>query len=135
MIAQVRTPSCLDVRMIVQIRTPIIPSLNKHLDKKKSCTKNVTSSEASVKVKKSSKPKRASSHDTSKSDPDPAFYQEVDMSDLPSQYTENIETFRQFLILPDPRNSMPGSFTTVWALNNVTVQQELRSFLNGTWSW
>ena len=29
------------------------------------------------------------------------------MSDLPSQYTEDIETFRQILNLPDPRDTMP----------------------------
>ena len=28
---------------------------------------------------------------------DPVFYREVDMSDLPSQYTEEVETFRQIL--------------------------------------
>ena len=48
------------------------------------------------------------------------------MSDLPSQYTEDIETFRQILKLPDPRDSMPRSSTTVWALNEVADQQELR---------
>ena len=29
------------------------------------------------------------------------------MSDLPSQYTEEIETFRHILDLPDPRETMP----------------------------
>ena len=48
------------------------------------------------------------------------------MSDLPSQYTKDIETFRQILKLPDPRDNMPRSFTTVWALNDVAGQQELR---------
>ena len=48
------------------------------------------------------------------------------MSDLPSQYTEDIETFRQVVNLPDPRVSMPRSSTTVWALNEVAGQQELR---------
>ena len=47
------------------------------------------------------------------------------MSDLPSQYTKDIETFRQILNLPDPRASMPRSFTTVLALNDVAGQQEL----------
>ena len=28
------------------------------------------------------------------------------MSDMPSQYTEDIETFRQIIILPDPRDSI-----------------------------
>ena len=46
------------------------------------------------------------------------------MSDLPSQYAEDIET--QILNLPDPRDIMPGSSTTIWALNHVAGQQELR---------
>ena len=48
------------------------------------------------------------------------------MSDLPSQYSEDMETFRQFLILPDPMDSIPRSSTTVWALNDVADQQELK---------
>ena len=48
------------------------------------------------------------------------------MCDLPSQYTEGIETFRQILKLPDPKDTMPMSSTTVWALNEVAGQQELR---------
>ena len=40
------------------------------------------------------------------------------MSDLPSQYTEDIETFRQILNLPDPRDSMLRSSTTMWVLND-----------------
>ena len=42
---------------------------------------------------------------------DPASYIEVDMSDLPSQYAEEIETF-------DPRDSMPRSSTTIWGLDD-----------------
>ena len=43
-----------------------------------------------MEVKKSSKPKGASSEqDKQQTDPEPAFYREVDMSDLPSQYTED----------------------------------------------
>ena len=49
---------------------------------------------------------------------DPVFYREVDMNDLPSQYTEKIETFRQILDLPDPRETMPRSSTTVLGLDN-----------------
>ena len=32
----------------------------------------------------------------------------------------------QILNLPDPRDSMHRSFTTVWGLNDVAGQQELR---------
>ena len=80
-----------------------------------------------MQVEKSSMPKGASyEQDKQKSDPDPVLYREVDMSDLPSQYTEDIETFRQILNIPDPRDSMSRSSTTVWALNDVACQQELR---------
>ena len=48
------------------------------------------------------------------------------MSDLPSQYTEEIETFRQLLDLPDPRETMPRSSTTVLGLDDQKGQQELR---------
>ena len=48
------------------------------------------------------------------------------MSDLPSQYTEEIETFRQLLDLTNPRKSMPRSSTTVLGLDNEKDQQELR---------
>ena len=48
------------------------------------------------------------------------------MSDLPSQYTEEVETFRRILHLPDPRESMPRFSTTVVGLDDEKGQQELR---------
>ena len=57
---------------------------------------------------------------------DPVFYREVDMTDLPSQYTEEVETFRQILDLPDPRETLPRSSTTVLGLDDEKGQQELR---------
>ena len=48
------------------------------------------------------------------------------MNDLPSQYTEEVETFRQILDLPDPRETMPRSSTTVLTLDDEKDQQELR---------
>ena len=54
----------------------------------------------------SSKPKRASS-EQGKQNSDPVLNREVDMYDLPSQYTKDIETFRQILNLSDPRDRMP----------------------------
>ena len=54
------------------------------------------------------------------------FYSEVDMSDLHSQYAEEVETFRQILDLPDPRETLPRSSTTVLGLDNEKGQQELR---------
>ena len=58
--------------------------------------------------------------------PDPVFYREVDMSDLPSRYAEEVETFRHLLDLPDPRETMPRSSTTVLGLDDDNGQQELR---------
>ena len=48
------------------------------------------------------------------------------MSDLLSQYTEYIETFKQILNLPNPRDNMPRSSTTICILNDVAGQQEVR---------
>ena len=48
------------------------------------------------------------------------------MSDFPSQYAEEVETFRQILELPDPRETLPRSSTTVLGLDNEIGQQELR---------
>ena len=48
------------------------------------------------------------------------------MTDLPSQYSEDIETFRQILNLPDPTDNIPMSSTTIWGLNDIASQQELR---------
>ena len=39
------------------------------------------------------------------------------MSDLPSQYAEDVETFRQILDLPDPRETLPRSLNKIsWLL-------------------
>ena len=48
------------------------------------------------------------------------------MSNLPSQYAEEVETFRHILDLPDPRETMPRSSTTVLGLDDEKGQQELR---------
>ena len=58
--------------------------------------------------------------------PDPIRSREVDIYDLLSQYTENIETFRQVLNIPDPRDSLPVSPALVMGLNAVAQKQELR---------
>ena len=47
------------------------------------------------------------------------------MNDLPSQYTEEVETFRQILDLPDPGETLPRSSTTVLSLDDEKGQQEL----------
>ena len=48
------------------------------------------------------------------------------MADLPSQYAEEVETFRRILNLPDPRETMPRSSTSVLGLDDQIGQQELR---------
>ena len=48
------------------------------------------------------------------------------MTDLPSQYAEEVETFRHILDLPDPRETLPRSSTTVLGLDDEKGQQELR---------
>ena len=48
------------------------------------------------------------------------------MSDLPSQYAEEVETFRHMLDLPNPGETVPKSSTTVLGLDDEKGQQELR---------
>ena len=59
-------------------------------------------------------------------DPDPPYYREVALSDIPSQYAEEVDTFRRILSLPDPRESMPRSSTSVMGLDDEKGHQELR---------
>ena len=49
------------------------------------------------------------------------------MSDVPSQYAEEVNTFRCILALPDPRESMPRSSTSVMGLDDEKGRQEIRS--------
>ena len=63
---------------------------------------------------RSSKPSGAlSDQDQPQHDPDTPYYSEVALSDVPSQYAEEVDTFRRILALPDPRESMPRSSTSV----------------------
>ena len=55
----------------------------------------------------------------------PTFYREVAMADLPSQYAEEVETFRRILDLPDPSETMPRSFTSVWAWTTKKANKSL----------
>ena len=45
---------------------------------------------------------------------------------MPSQYAEEVDTFRRILSLPDPRESMPRSSTSVMGLDDEKGHQELR---------
>ena len=81
---------------------------------------------------RSCKPSRAqpsgavSDQDLPQHDPDPPYYREVALSDMPSQYAEEVDTFRRILSLPDPRESMPRSSTLVLGLDDEKGRQELR---------
>ena len=80
----------------------------KHSDKRKhkarakyySQSSSSEEDESSVPIKKSTKPQQQAPPEPEHQDStDPVFYREVDMSDLPSQYAEEVETFRQILDL------------------------------------
>ena len=110
----------------------------KHSDKSKykSRSRYVSSSseedQSSVARHRSSKPSGAqpsgavSDQDLPQHDPDPPYYREVALSDIPSQYAEEVDTFRRILSLPDPRESMPRFSTSVMGLDNEKGRQELR---------
>ena len=118
---------------------PRIPSSRpkKHSDKSKhkSRSRYVSSLEedqSPVARHRSSKPSRAqpsgaaSDQDLPQHDPDPPCYREVALSDIPSQYSEEVDTFRHILPLPDPRESMPRSLTSALGLDDEKGRQELR---------
>ena len=119
---------------------PRIPSTKpkKHSDKSKhkSRSRYVSSSsgedQSPATRHRSSKPSRAqpsgavSDQDLPQHDPDPPYYREVALSDMPSQYAEEVDTFRRILSLPDPRESMPRSSTSVMGLDHEKGRQELR---------
>ena len=67
-----------------------------------------------------------SDQDHPQHDPDRPYYREVALSDIPSQYAEEVDTFRRILSLPDPSESMPRSLTSVMGLDDEKGHQELR---------
>ena len=77
---------------------------------------------------RSPKPSRKtySDQDHPQHDPDPTYYREVALSDIPSQYAEEVDTFRRILKCPDPRDSLPRSSTAVMGLDDEKGRQELR---------
>ena len=76
---------------------------------------------------RSSKPSGApSDQDQPQHDPDPPYYREVALSDVPSQYAEKVDTFRRILSLPDPRESMSRSSTSLMGLDDEKGCQEPR---------
>ena len=87
----------------------------KHSDKKKhkvrakyySQSSSSEEDQSSAPVKKSNKPQQAPEQDQQQDNTDSVFYRKVDMSDLPSQYAEEVETFKHILDLPDPRGTLP----------------------------
>ena len=70
--------------------------------------------------------KSYSDQDHPQHDPNPPYYREVALSDIPSQYAEEVDTFRRILKLPYPRESLPRSSTAVMGLDDEKGRQELR---------
>ena len=114
---------------------PTRPKKHSDKSKHKSRSRYVSSSEedhSPVARHRSSKPSRAqpsgaaSDQDLPQHDPDPPYYREVALSDIPSQCSEEVDTFRRILSLPDPRDSMPRSSTSVLGLDDEKGRQELR---------
>ena len=70
--------------------------------------------------------KTNSDQDHPQHDPDPPYYREVALSDIPSQYAEEVDTFRCILKLPDPSDSLPRSSTAVMGLDDEKDRQKLR---------
>ena len=106
----------------------------KHTDKSKhksrsrylaSSSKEDQSPEARYRSLKPSR-KTYSDQDHPQHDPDPPYYREVALCDIPSQYAEEVDTFRHILKLPDPRDSLPRSSTAVMGLDDEKGRQELR---------
>ena len=111
---------------------PPIPSTSrqdltlKHSDRRKHKSKPIHKSQSSAEEDESSAYTRGFTQPQLKVPPEPqpqaisdsVFYREVDMNDLPSQFTEKIETFRQFLDHPDPWKTMPRSSTPVLGLDD-----------------
>ena len=74
---------------------------------------------------RSSKPSKThSDQDQPQHDPDPPYYREIAFSDV--KYAEEVDIFRHILDLPDPRESMPRSSTSVMGLDDEKGRQELR---------
>ena len=92
------------------------PKHKNHSDKRKHKSKPIHKSRSSAEEDESSAHIRGFTQSQPKVPPepqpqfssDPVFYREVDMNDLPSQYTEEVETFRQIHDLPDPRELCLG---------------------------
>ena len=70
--------------------------------------------------------KTFSDQDQPQHDPDPPYYRKVALYDIPSQYGEEVDTFRRILKLTDPRESLPRSSTAVMGLDDAKGRQELR---------
>ena len=105
---------------------------SKHKSRSRYVSFSSEEDQSSVARHRSSKPSRAqpsgaaSDQDLPQHDPDPPYYREVALSDIPSQYSEEVDTFRRILSLPDPRESMPRSSTSVLGLDDEKGRQELR---------
>ena len=113
---------------------PVPSRAKKHTDKSKhKCRSRYLPSyseedQSSELRHRSPKPSRKTyaDQDHPQHDPDPPYYREVALSDIPSQYAEEVDTFRRILKLPDPMDSLPRSSTAVMGLDDEKDRQELR---------
>ena len=118
---------------------PALSRAKKHTDKSKHKSRSrylPSSSEedqSSELRHRSPKPSRKTytDQDHPQHDLDPPYYREVALSDIPShnipsQYAEEVDTFRGILKLPDPRDSLPRSSTAVMGLDDEKGRQDLR---------
>ena len=92
---------------------------SKHKVRSRCVSSSSEEDQSSAPRHRSSKPSGAlSDQDQPQHDPDTPYYREVALSDVPSQYAEEVDTFRRILSLPDPRKSMPRSSTSVMGLDD-----------------
>ena len=104
---------------------------SKHKSRSRYVSSSSGEDQSPVARHRSSKPSGAqpsgavSDQDLPQHDPDPTHYREVALSDIPSQYAEEVDTFRCILSLPDPRESMPRSSTWVWTMRKAVKSSDL----------
>ena len=121
-------------RLPIPSTTRLDLNTKKHSDKRKRKSKPIHKSQSSAEEDESSAHTRGFTQLQPKVPPAPqpqassdaVFYRAVNMNDLPSQYTEEVKTFRQILDVPDPRETIPRSSTTVVGLDYEKGQHEVR---------
>ena len=100
-----------DEPRIPSAKPPKYADKNRHKVRSRYVSSSSEEDQSSATRHRSSKPSGAqpsgalSDQDQPQYDPDPPYYREVALPDIPSQYAEEVDTFRRILSLPDPRES------------------------------